>query len=320
MLNDSSGISNQASANQLLNQTKMWVPKKDLQLKKSQQQEDVSRNHQKNAEEAIQKEERIKEDRCQKEKTITSATITDVQDLVMEDINSRQAPDFAQGITRKEAKQAQVEGMQNAEPDTCLKEITETGVNTSSPAENIELESKNQDLVSVKSISLEDPINILLKLNKDNFESAHAQSPLLTRKLATSIQPKNGSTIEPQKLSTNFESTPTLDRAKQQHGTSNTSINDPDPGASIPKHPTKPDQPILSNSAESADITITGPCSTYDNTRLTDEELPPGFEPGFKFQSNIVTNTCCKPKRQRGRPKLTRQSPSKEQPDQIGAV
>ncbi|KAK4415046.1 hypothetical protein Salat_2611700 [Sesamum alatum] len=137
--NNSSVIIKQARSNQFQNQTKIWVPKKDLPHKKSQQQEDVSRNHQNNAEDPIQKDERSKEDRRQKEKTNTSAIHKDVQDLDMEDINNRQVPNFAQGTTRKEKNQAQVEGMQSSEPDTCMKEITETGVSTSSPVENIEL-------------------------------------------------------------------------------------------------------------------------------------------------------------------------------------
>ncbi|KAK4428515.1 hypothetical protein Salat_1151200 [Sesamum alatum] len=273
----------------------MWVPKKDLQRKKPQHQEDASRNYQNNAVEVMQKEERTLEDGRQKEKTNTSATLTDVKDLAMEDIINRQAPDFAVGTTRKEAQQAQVEDMQNAEVDTCLKKTSETGVKTSSLAENIELEAKNQDL------------------HMHNHHHSLGSWPIaFIQKMAPTPNRRNS-----QQTMNQLQSQIGLN-SNMEHQT--LSINNPDPCTSIPKHPSKPNQPVLSNSAESTEFTITGPGNNYNNSRTTDEEFPPGFEPGFKFQSNTVTNSCSKPKRQRGRPKLSRQSPSKEQSDQIGAV
>ncbi|KAK4412466.1 hypothetical protein Salat_2893700 [Sesamum alatum] len=321
----------QATTNQHHNQAKIWVPKKDLPHKISQQQEDGLCKHQNKAEGLIQEDDRINEDRRQQEKFSTSAIHIDVQDLDMVDKNSRQVPDFAHGIARKEGNQAQVEDMQSSESDTCMKEITETGVNTSSPVENIELDSENQELVSDMSISKREPINILLNLNrnrivdikstssescippncviessKNSIELAQTPPPLLTCKLDTSVQPKDGTNTKPQKLPTNLESDSASDRTKQQHGAPNTTIHNSDTGSAITKHLTKLDQPVLSNSAKHADNTTTSPCYTYDNIRSTYEEFPPGFEPRFKFQSSNDTNTCNKPKRQRGRPKLTR--------------
>ncbi|KAK4415043.1 hypothetical protein Salat_2611400 [Sesamum alatum] len=108
------------------------------------------------------------------------------------------------------------------------------------------------------------------------------------------------------------------DRTNQHHRSTNTTIYNSDSGSAITEHTTKPDQPVLSNSSKHEDNTTPSACFRPDNNRITDEEFPLGFEPGFKFQSSNVTNTCSKPKRQRGRPKLTRQSLSKEQLDQTG--
>ncbi|KAK4428930.1 hypothetical protein Salat_1193000 [Sesamum alatum] len=274
----------------------------------------------------------------QQERINTSATHSDVQELALGDKTSRQDPHLTHGIPRKEELQTQVEGMQICELDTCRNETSNTGVNKDTLDENMVLEVENQELIPEISKN-ESNINILLSRDRivevestpsgrcippshvedpsiNKLELAQKSPSSLIYNLVPELQTENGTNAKPQKQTTSHEPESNTDRRKQQHGASILTIHNPDPGSTITKHTTKSDKSVLPISAQHADNTTSSSCATDNNNRITDDEFPPGFEPGFKFQSSNVTNTCSKPKRQRGRPKLTRQSPSKEQSDQ----
>ncbi|KAK4438244.1 hypothetical protein Salat_0158600 [Sesamum alatum] len=124
--------------------------------------------------------------------------------------------------------------------------------------------------------------------------------PLHTCTIDPKAPLENGSYSKPQEQPSGHEFFSDTNRPNQQSRTTNSSIHNTDAGSTFTEHPSKFDQSVLHFGIEFTDNTISKSCCNKDDNRTTNEEFPPGFEPGFEFQSRNVPDTCIKPKRQRG--------------------